>query len=956
VLTCLAALLVAPVSDVVLAALHRLAPSRPTLLPKMDFSGGLPEEAQTMVVVPAILSSEPVVRELLENIEAHYLSNQDDRLYFALLSDWRDAAQESLPDDAALLQAARDGVRELNERHGDGTRERFYLFHRRRGWNPGQGSWLGWERKRGKLHEFNRLLRGASDTSYVGVTADGDLLARTRYVITLDADTLLPRDAARRLVGTISHPLNRPQLDARSGRVVRGYGIIQPHVAMPPPGAERSAVPGLLVNRFNANTYSVVPSNAYQDLFGETSYVGKGLYDVDVFEAALKDRAPENALLSHDMFEGLYARPALAADIRVFDSPQSHYEAVARRQHRWTRGDWQLWPWLFPRVPAAHGAAARNVLPFIARWKILDNLRRSLVQPALLLWLVAAWTVLPGSPAAWTLLALLTLLAKLAIPLTHDLPFTLRQAAQAGPSKRVRAVCRLVAKKGGALLLQLASALAYLAHQSYLTLDAVVRTLYRTTVSGKRLLEWLTAAQAQSASSVSLRSSFRYMWQAPLTAAGCGLLVLLVRPGALPVAVPFLLAWVVSPAVVHLLNRRIQARARDLERVVERALRLSGHRMWQTLETFLGVEYDPHAPAGARNRAGYVNPLRASHVNLARLLLWTKANYELGGAGATELAGRLELTLSEISKLRLAADACRPARAPVSPGALAPAFILQAENGNLAGHLGTLGRFCAGVAGQPLLGERVLKGLADTVLLMMDGLTRVVASAPEGGGGDALKHLREELEMCARYLSGGRPEDVPQTFTAWRRVFDTLAQRAAVVRVELEVLSHDHSATKVGEVRHWANSLALQVSRLRADLQLFAPWLSLRTRHLASLIRRHDARAYARWNRIMEMLDRPAAVSLLPRTLDAALDELALLSDGLDKLLPPDTPDRKTVLDGCEQLRGAVEASARASVELSSRYARLAGRLSAVAGAADFAPLFDEERRLLKHRFPDKVA
>jgi hypothetical protein len=950
VLACLAALLLAPVSDVVLAVIHRLAPSRPTLLPKMDFSRGLPEEAQTLVVVPAILSSEVVVRELLETIEAHYLSNRDDRLFFALLSDWRDAEQESMPDDEALLRAARDGVKKLNERHGDGTRDRFYLFHRRRRWNPSQGKWLGWERKRGKLHEFNRLLRGASDTSYVGVTADGDFLARTRYVITLDADTLLPRDAARRLVGTISHPLNRPQCDEQTGRVVRGYGIIQPHVAMPPPGAQRSSVPGLLVNRFNLNTYSVASSNLYQDLFGESSYVGKGLYDVDIFEAALKGRAPENALLSHDMFEGLYARPALAADIRIFDSPQSHYESVARRQHRWTRGDWQLWPWLLPLVPAAHGAATRNVLPAIARWKILDNMRRSLVQPALLLWLVAAWTVLPGSPAVWTLLALLTLLAKLSFPLTHDLLSTLRHD---GPSKSVRAVGKLVTKKGAALLLQLAGALAYLAHQSYLTLDAIARTIYRTTVSRKRLLEWVTAAQAQSDSSVSLSSSVRYMWQAPAMAAACGLLVLLLRPGALPLAAPFLLAWVASPVAVHLLNRRIQNRSLDLERVVERALRLSGHRMWQTLETFFGVRYDSRADA--RNQTGYIDPLRSSPVNLARLLLWTKAAYELGSIGATELAGRLELTLSEVDRLRLPAGSRRSPRVSPTPGALPPAFILQAENGNLAGHLGTLGQFCAEVAARPPLGERVLKGLADTVLLMMDGLTRIVVSVPEGGG-DALEHLREELEMCARYLSGLQREGTPQTFTEWRRVFDTLAQRAAIVQVELDTLSHSGSATKVAEVGHWAVSLARQVSGLRADLRMFAPWVSLPTRHLASLIRRHDAWACAHWRRIIEVLERPSAVSLLPATLGAALAELALLSERLDDLLPSETPDRKSVLDGCEQLRGAIEEAARSSAELTSRYARLAERGSAFAVESDFASLFDEERRMLKRRFPDKVA
>ncbi|HXU82113.1 MAG TPA: carbohydrate-binding protein, partial [Polyangia bacterium] len=329
-----------------------------------------------------------------------------------------------MPDDEAILAAARAGIEALNERVGDGRGDRFFLFHRRRQWNPGEGAWMGWERKRGKIEEFNRLLRGALDTSYFVQVGDLEVLPAVRYCITLDSDTRLPREAARKLIGIAAHPLNRPRLDPDGGFVREGYGILQPRVSVTMASAAGSLFARIYAGHTGVDPYTTAVSDTYQDLFAEGIFTGKGLYDVDAFMAALEGRVPENALLSHDLFEGVHARTALVTDVEVVDDYPSSVLAHARRQHRWVRGDWQILLWLLPWVPTRGRGLEWNRLSLISRWKIFDNLRRSLVPPAMVAFFLAAWTLLPGRAAAWSAAAVLAL----GFPL---LPLLLR--ALAGP-------------------------------------------------------------------------------------------------------------------------------------------------------------------------------------------------------------------------------------------------------------------------------------------------------------------------------------------------------------------------------------------------------------------------------------------------------------------------------------------------------------------------------------------
>ncbi|MEO8631511.1 MAG: phosphorylase, partial [Betaproteobacteria bacterium] len=406
----LGVLAVIPASEIGLTLLHRWITQTlgPRHLPRLDLASGIPSSMRTFVVVPTMLTGDPTIAESVQRLEIHYLSNPSGDIRFALLSDWADAEAESVPGDERLLELAADGIAKLNRNYGrmaDGG-PRFHLFHRKRLWSGTQNKWMGWERKRGKLHEFNRMLRGSEDTSFVAIDGEPPRPPPgVRYVVTLDADTRLPIGAVRQLVGTAAHPLNEPRLDPARGRVVEGYGVLQPRITPRLPSAHESSIFQRLFSApSGVDQYAAAISDVYQDLFAEGSYTGKGLYDVDAFEAGLVGRLPEEAVLSHDLLEGIFARCALVSDIELFEDFPSHSEVSAARAHRWTRGDWQLLSWMFGPVGAGMSA--------ISRWKLIDNLRRSLLAPTALATLIASWSM----PLAPRVLWLMTIIVALALP------------------------------------------------------------------------------------------------------------------------------------------------------------------------------------------------------------------------------------------------------------------------------------------------------------------------------------------------------------------------------------------------------------------------------------------------------------------------------------------------------------------------------------------------------------
>jgi cyclic beta-1,2-glucan synthetase len=680
-----ALLLLLPASELAIAVVQRLAArfAPPRRLPRLDLSAGIPEDARTLVVVPTLLTSVEGVERQLEHLEVLALGNLDPHVHFAILGDFADAVARDMPGDAAILAAARSGIEALNTRLGEGRGDRFFLFHRARQWNEGERAWMGWERKRGKLEELNRLLRGATDTSYdVQVGALG-VLASVRYCITLDSDTRLPRDGARKLVGVIAHPLNRPRFDPRCGRVTEGYGILQPRVSVTTASAAGSRFARIFAGHTGVDPYTTAVSDTYQDLFGEGSFTGKGLYDVDAFTAALDGRVPDNTLLSHDLFEGLHARTGLVTDVEVVDEYPSSVLAHARRQHRWTRGDWQILGWLLPLVPTRAGLA-RNRLPIISRWKIFDNLRRALLAPAMVLLLLLAWAALPGSPAIWTA----ALVASLAFPLY---PLALAALAGPRPHEPVRAFLRGLADDVESAAAPIVLQLAFLAQQAYGMAHAILVTIVRLAITRRRLLEWETAA-ASAARGAGLesgkgpRSFLLAMAASPAIALAGALLVSAWRPGALAAASPLLALWAVAPFIAYRLSQPMGER--DLAVGPEDREFLLGiaRATWKYFEAFMGPD-DHFLPADNFQDTPARIAHRTSPTNIGMGLLSTLAAHDLGIIPTGDLIERIDSTLTTMEGLERIEGHLFNWYDTVSLAPLLPRYVSTVDSGNLAGAL-----------------------------------------------------------------------------------------------------------------------------------------------------------------------------------------------------------------------------------------------------------------------------
>jgi len=676
-----ALLLLLPASELAIAIVQRMAAriAPPRRLPRLDFESGIPEDARTLVVIPTLLSSVTGVQELLSHLEVLALGNLDPRIHFAILGDFTDADAEELPGDDAIVAAARDGIEALNARLAEGRGDRFFLLHRRRLWNPGEGVWMGWERKRGKLEELNRLLRGATDTTFAVQVGAVGVFPSVRYCITLDTDTRLPRDAARKLVGIIAHPLNRPGFDPALGRVTDGYGILQPRVSVATASAAGSRFAAIFAGQATVDPYTSAVSDTYQDLFGEGIFTGKGLYDVDAFAAALAGRVPENALLSHDLFEGLHARVALVTDVEVVDDYPASVLSHARRQHRWARGDWQILSWLFPFVPTRSGLE-RNRLPMISRWKILDNLRRTQLAPANLTLLLAAWTVLPGSPVLWTA----AVVAAIGFPL---LPIALQAAGGPRAQQPWRAFLRGIREDVGGGIVRVVLQVAFLANQAWEMVHALLVTLVRLLFTRRGMLEWETAAASAARETgprgqAGARPYWIAMAASPVIAVLGLVLVSALRPGALWVAVPVLALWALAPFLAHALSRSpppVELGAAD------RAFLLSAARStWRYFEAFMGPEDHGLPPDNVQDDRQERVAHRTSPTNVGMGLLSVLAAHDLGFIGAGELVDRVDQALTTMEGLERLEGHLYNWYDTVTLAPLEPRYVSTVDSGNLA--------------------------------------------------------------------------------------------------------------------------------------------------------------------------------------------------------------------------------------------------------------------------------
>jgi cyclic beta-1,2-glucan glucanotransferase len=924
-----------PASDAAVALVNRHVTNQfgATALPGLELHDGVPSTLRTLVAVPMLLTTQAAIEEQIERLEVHHLASPEDDLCFALLSDWTDAATQSAPGDEALLGIAAEGIARLNQRYPpapDG--DRFLLLHRRRVWTEGEGKWIGWERKRGKLHELNRLLRGAPDTTFLAVGGHPPVVPPgVRYVITLDADTRLPRGAARRLIGKMAHPLNRPLFDPRSGRVVDGYAVLQPRVTPTlPTGREGSLFQRVFSGPCGMDPYAFAVSDVYQDLLGEGSYTGKGIYDVDLFEAALAGRVPESTLLSHDLLEGVFARAGLVSDIEVLEEFPSRYDVAAARQHRWARGDWQLLPWIFGRGRNADADPARRTIPLIGRWKMMDNLRRTLSAPAAFLALLAGWTLPLAAAAVWSL----CVVAMIALPAL--LPFLAGIVPRRlGISKRSHL---LAAGADLALgLSQIGFLVAFLAHHAWLMTDAIARTLVRLVVSRRHMLEWVTAAQAKFSLPLDVRGFYQRMAGGVVIAAAAGVTVGCAAHGSWLVAAPFVALWMLSPVVAQWASRPPPMAGPALVSVADaHALRLIGRHTWRFFETFVVAGDHMLPPDNFQEEPKPVVAHRTSPTNLGLSLLSVVAARDFGWLGTLETVERLGGTLETMDGLERFRGHFYNWYDTRDLHPLDPKYVSSVDSGNLAGHLIALGNACREMTGSPVVNPRWLAGIEDAVALTRAGLDALTDDRRTQTV--TRSQLHEALAALAAVLRSATatPAGVAGQLAELVLHGDTIVDIA-------QTLTEERGDGASADVLTWAQAVRASIQSHARDLDQLMPWARLVFRDVALIApqeededRSPDVALRSCFDSVPTLTDLPDRCALAVDILARHRAEIAAQTEGRD--------DR---LARADALIDAFERSARTAGALERRLAALGALARKMFDAMEFGFLLDPARQLL---------
>lgn len=778
----------------------------PRNLPRLDFSKGVPKDHRTAVVIPTLLYSADNVRSLLEHIEICHLANRDSELLFGILGDFPDASQEALPQDQSLLDAAVAGIRQLNAKYAAAGRSRFFLLYRPRKWNPAERVWMGPERKRGKLEEFNRLVREGCRDSYTVVEGDLEAIRSVKHVITLDADTQLPPESAAKLVGAIAHPLNRPKIDPASGCAVRGYGVLQPRLGVSLVGSQESWFARLFAGEAGIDPYTREVSNVYHDLFGLGQYVGKGIYDVEAFHNALEDRFPPNRILSHDLIEGCHARCGFVNDVELIEDHPSSYLTDAYRRHRWTRGDWQIARWVLPSVPDQEGHRLANPLGAQARWLIFDNLRRSLIPAALLATFVLGWLALPDAALGWTA----TLLAIYFLP---DIPRTTYALLAKGKRIPWSAHVGVSLANESRFWAVETLELIFLPFQAYLNVDAIVRVLWRLFVSGRQLLQWQTAWVTGQAVSKGLWATFRAMWVAPATAVATGAAMAVTGAACWAIAGPILALWFISPFAAWITGRPFGPRLSRLTTEQTHFLRKTARRTWAYFERFAGPE---HHWLPADNFQEVPQPKvasRTSPTNIGMGLLSALAAYDFGYLSAGRLIHRTEQMFATLDKMERYRGHFYNWYDTQTIEPLPPRYVSSVDSGNLAASLTVLKEGLRELIAAPVMPPLWREGLEDCAKMLLDEMDRLM-----GSGAESAAHLAAVREVVCE-----QTRSIRQASPSLPAVHRILTNCAIALAASAPALARDDDAT------FWLEAMRAGCDDLLGELRHLMPWLGEET-------------------------------------------------------------------------------------------------------------------------------
>lgn len=767
---------------------------KPKLLPKMDFSKGIPPSAKSMVVVPSMLNNLADVEDLVESLEVRYLANRNEHLHFALLTDFDDAAQETMPQDELLMHAVEAGIHELNKKYQRSKEDVFYLFHRPRKWNEQQKVWMGFERKRGKLSALNALLRGRGQDQFSLIVGDLSILSEVQYVITLDADTQLPLGSAWKMVGAMAHPLNHGWYDEKKKKVTRGYGILQPRVMVSLPDRDASRYALMHGNEPGTDPYTRASSDVYQDLFQEGSFIGKGIYNVDIFEQALDGRFKDNRILSHDLLEGCYARAGLLSDVQLFEKYPTTYLADMKRRFRWVRGDWQIFSWFLPLVPERDGWA-KNPLSLLSRWKIFDNIRRSLIPISHTLILVLGWLVLP-STLFWTIaisavLILPTIISSIwdAIRKPKDviLKYHFRNSLSTMAGNAVKTLFGLIC----------------LPYEAYANFRAIVLTLWRMFFSRKNLLEWNPSSSASKTVRRSLADYYKVTWFEWFCTAFVAIYMAIQSPDKLLIAGPILLLWAIAPYITWSISRPITKLAKLLSKEQNDFLQKLARKTWGFFEHFVTAEHHWLPPDNYQEKPVAQVANRTSPTNIGLSLLANLSACDFGFISTTQLLERTTNTFNTLHKLERYKGHFYNWYDTQTLQPLWPKYISTVDSGNLAGHLLVLRQGLLSISSQEIAGKRLLTGLRDTLMALEECRSKAEPDTLH----DISVAVDELLET--ETLS---PADLQNFSQHWIKNFET--------RLPL-------SAPGDEEANEWLQRLRNQLLDFGQQLDLCKPWLLL---------------------------------------------------------------------------------------------------------------------------------
>lgn len=763
----------------------------PRPLPKMNYADGIPEENSALIAVPCMITSIKGIEELVEELEVRYLANPENNLYFALLTDFADAAQESMPDDDYLLTHVKEQIEELNTKYIKTETTKFFLFHRPRKWNPREKVWMAQERKRGKLGELNSLLRNTGYSDFSHIVGDTDAIKHVKYIITLDADTQLPRESAWKMIATMAHPLNRPVVSEKKRRVVQGYGLLQPRTAVTLPKTNSSLYTKMHSNDSGLDPYTQLVSDVYQDLFSEGSFVGKGIYDIDVFEKILGDAFPENRILSHDLLEGSYVRAGLLTDVQLFEDYVPTYWADVARRHRWIRGDWQIATWGLPWVPDKNKKLVKNYLSGLSRWKIFDNLRRSLVPASVVLLLALSWLYLP-QPLLWTA-------GILAIWLLVPFLGTLWHLFHKPQDLDLRSHLSDVGSGISQNFIHIIFNISVLPFEAWSNLHAIFLANWRMLISRRRLLEWTPSSAMKQKKQKNISDSYSYMWVSPLVAILIGALVLYIAPHNIIIAAPVLLLWLLSPVFAWWLSKPQVARHIELSADKKDFLYRTSRKTWAYFEDFITAEQNWLPPDNYQLQPREAIANRTSPTNIGLAMLSGLSAYDFGYISPNTLIENLQKTFSTLNSLEKFKGHFYNWYDTISLVPLNPRYVSTVDSGNFVASLLTLRQGLLELQDAKIFNSSFYKGLKDTI--------NVAKSNYED------RSAFKNIEKLVQGFIDKQPEGLYETINALE-----------VLLAEVERLKQTENLTASSENASWLTKAGTQITSMLADFDLLTPW------------------------------------------------------------------------------------------------------------------------------------